>query len=40
MHYSYLTGLLSFKTCHAKYFLFLFFLLNQLQTDTYLQVYA
>ena len=38
MHYSYLIGLLSSKTCRAKYFLFFFFLLNQLQTDTYLQV--
>ena len=39
MHYSYLIGLLSFKTCRAKYFLIFFFSLNQSQTDTYLQVY-
>ena len=38
LHYSYLIGLLSLKTCRAKYFLLSSFLLNKLQTHTYLQV--
>ena len=30
LHYSYLIGLLSFKTCRAKYFLFFFFLIESI----------